>query len=375
MTSSPNYVVDINTLSTCMADPCVDIDHLGAEWHLRAIADFDGNGVDDMLWHYSKNERFSIWLMNKNQIIDNSEVRLDGTPINLNSSEGWSLLEAARFDSDSKADILWLNKYSGVVAMWLMNGSEILSFDSVNDTNGKNKRLGIDNSNWLYSGYGSLFDSNAVLWYNITDHASYIWKMDGATIKEVITVADSQTAIPTLEVDKKTGVVGDTFTFTGTGFSWGGGVVFHIAGPQTFIVGRTADNNGGISYSDSFSAAGTYTITATDDVSNISAPPVTITVTGSSTTPTLTVDKTTGVVGDEFAFSGKGFTPNGEVIVIAYIDEGNGNGYYEYNESITANSSGMVLYTLQLKHVATYTASAFDVTTNKETNAITITVK
>ncbi|MES0336423.1 MAG: FG-GAP-like repeat-containing protein [Candidatus Magnetobacterium sp. LHC-1] len=87
---------------------------------------------------------------------------------------------------------------------------------------------------------------------------------------------------PALTVDKNTGAAGETFTFTGTGFSWGGGVVFHIAGPQTFIVGRTADNNGGISYSYSFSAAGTYTITATDDVSNISASPVSITVSGTT---------------------------------------------------------------------------------------------
>ncbi|KJU83144.1 FG-GAP repeat-containing protein [Candidatus Magnetobacterium bavaricum] len=84
---------------------------------------------------------------------------------------------------------------------------------------------------------------------------------------------------PKLEVDKTTVAAGETFTFTGTGFSWGGNVMFYITGPKPLVVGKTADSSGTLSYKDSFGTAGTYTITATDETTGVSSNVVTITVT------------------------------------------------------------------------------------------------
>ncbi|WP_040335820.1 M6 family metalloprotease domain-containing protein [Candidatus Magnetobacterium casense] len=162
------------------------IDNLGSNWHLKAIADFNGDGFDDMLWYETGNKQFVIFFMKNGELIDIPSVTFaNGKPVDLKSH--WLLLEAARFDGDSKADILWRNTDTGEVAMWLMNDSTIVSFGPVKGPNGKNMVLGSDSQKWLYGGYGSLGpDSIAnVLWNN-----SYIWKMNGATVSEIIPISE-----------------------------------------------------------------------------------------------------------------------------------------------------------------------------------------
>jgi hypothetical protein len=56
------------------------------------------------------------------------------------SDVGWKVMDAADFDGDGKADMLWWNSTTGDVNLWLMNGGTVKSYHSVgrvSDTNWK----------------------------------------------------------------------------------------------------------------------------------------------------------------------------------------------------------------------------------------------
>ena len=75
------------------------------------------------------------------------------------------------FNGDGKQDILWRNTQTGEVRIWFMNGSTILSNNSVATVD----------PNWTPVGIGD-FDGNGfsdILWENVNDGGFAIWTMRG----------------------------------------------------------------------------------------------------------------------------------------------------------------------------------------------------
>jgi hypothetical protein len=78
------------------------------------------------------------------------------------------------FNADGKQDILWRNTQTGEVRIWYMNGSTILSDDTVTT-------VGL---NWIVVGIGD-FDGTGfsdILWENATDGSFAIWTMRGDSV-------------------------------------------------------------------------------------------------------------------------------------------------------------------------------------------------
>ena len=151
----------------------------GADWHVAATDDFDGDGKADILWRTNSGS-LAVWEM------DGTQIKVAGYVNNGTAAVGapgadWHIAGTADFDGDGKSgDILWRTD-SGSLAIWLMNGTAIKSAGYVN--NGA-AAVGAPGPDWHIERLGD-YDGdgkNDLLWR--TDLGSLaIWEMNGTAIK------------------------------------------------------------------------------------------------------------------------------------------------------------------------------------------------
>lgn len=81
-------------------------------------ADFDRNGRGDLLWRHRVSGVLSVWLM------DGSD-RSSGTLVESADFPGlaWEVVGTADFDRDGDTDLLWRNQVSRNLALWTMDGT------------------------------------------------------------------------------------------------------------------------------------------------------------------------------------------------------------------------------------------------------------
>ena len=114
-----------------------------------------------MLWRHSTG-LVQIWLMDGSQILISSAVAALGN--------NWQIEGVADFDGDGKADILWRDTVTGTVAVWFMNGATL--------------RVGVvlasAPAEWVISGVGDLDgDGRAdILWRHTPSGAVAFWITD-----------------------------------------------------------------------------------------------------------------------------------------------------------------------------------------------------
>ena len=144
--------------------------------------DFTGNGISDLLWRQSSTGMLAMWLMNGSSITSSQAPTYEGTTVTPGST--WSVAGIGDFNGDGNDDILWRNS-NGSLAMWLMDGSTIQS--SAAPTY-QGSAVSPDSS-WSVAGIGD-FTGNGdddILWRQ-SSGALALWLMNGSTITSSQTV-------------------------------------------------------------------------------------------------------------------------------------------------------------------------------------------
>ena len=100
----------------------------GAPWSIAGIGDFNGDGEADILWRNS-NGSLAMWLMDGSTIESSATPTYQGSAVSPDSS--WNIVEIGDFNGSGNFDILWQQSTTGALAEWQMNGSQIVSSQSV----------------------------------------------------------------------------------------------------------------------------------------------------------------------------------------------------------------------------------------------------
>jgi hypothetical protein len=138
---------------------------------LRDSADFNGDGMTDILWQNTATGQRAIWLMNGIQNGFQPTAIVDLGWVDLN----WSIAGTGDFNGDGMTDILWQNITTGQRALWLMNGIQ----------NGFQPTAIVDlgwvDLNWLIVGAGDFNGDGMtdILWQKTTDGQRALWLMNG----------------------------------------------------------------------------------------------------------------------------------------------------------------------------------------------------
>ena len=137
-------------------------------WHFADTGDFNGDGKTDLFFLNDTTHGTAIWQMNGTQVASAAPV---GT-----ITDGWHFADTADFGGDGKTDLLFFNDTTHGVAVWQMNGTQIASAAPVGTINA--------GAGWSYSG---LVDSNGdgktdLLFENSASHGLAVWEMNGTQI-------------------------------------------------------------------------------------------------------------------------------------------------------------------------------------------------
>lgn len=161
-------------------------------WRIVGSGDFNGDTKPDLVWQHITDRWLAVWLMDGANVLDSASI----TPAKV-SDTNWQIATIADLDGDGKSDIVWQEKTEGWVGAWLMNGVNLkqsvsLSVERVPDTQ------------WVIKGAGDM-DGNGkqdLIWQHGTDGYLAIWYMDG------VRVLDSVLMTPTRVTDNDWQIVG-----------------------------------------------------------------------------------------------------------------------------------------------------------------------
>jgi len=88
-------------------------------WRIGAIADFNGDGYSDLFWVNDATRQAVVWYMGA----AGGNVEQSWEWISPYGVPGWSLVGAADFNHDGVPDLLWQNDTTRQVVIWYMSGA------------------------------------------------------------------------------------------------------------------------------------------------------------------------------------------------------------------------------------------------------------
>jgi len=140
-----------------------------ADWRLRAVADFNADARDDLLWHNPATGELYVWFMSGLVVASGSYL----SPSAMADTQ-WQIRGAADFDADGKNDLLWHNQATGELYVWLLDGTIVRSGSYLTPASLADTRWQI---RWVADFDG---DGKAdVLWHHQVTGELYVWTLDG----------------------------------------------------------------------------------------------------------------------------------------------------------------------------------------------------
>ena len=145
------------------------------QWRIAASCDFNQDSRPDILWHEQSQGWVGVWLM------DGAKLKVPGGSVATNpdrvADTQWKIVGTGDANSDGKCDIYWHHRTEGYLAVWLMNGVNLI--DSVELTPNR-----VADTKWKVVGIGD-FDLNGssdLVWRHDDDGFVAVWKMNGTAL-------------------------------------------------------------------------------------------------------------------------------------------------------------------------------------------------
>jgi hypothetical protein len=141
-------------------------------WKLRGVADTNGDGFADVIWQHETAGWLAVWYMNGPQVVATQFLSINRT-----SDPAWEIAGAGDTNGDGRADIIWQHRSQGWLAVWYLDGVQVigtrfLSIDRMPDLN------------WHVRGVGDVTgDGKAdLIWQNDLTGDLGVWYLDGNAV-------------------------------------------------------------------------------------------------------------------------------------------------------------------------------------------------
>ena len=141
-------------------------------WQIRGLADFNGDGKTDVLWHHQVTGDLYVWMLN-------GTVTTNGAYLNPSSfaDTRWQIRGVVDLNGDGQADLLWHHQVTGDLYVWFMGGTVVTSGSYLTPSRFADTR-------WQIRGVVDL-DADGrpdVLWHHQATGELYVWFMSGTVV-------------------------------------------------------------------------------------------------------------------------------------------------------------------------------------------------
>lgn len=159
-------------------------------WHAHAVQDMNTDGHPDIIWRNNSNGEVAIWFMNRTHHVISETLSTVGDH-NKQLAGGLAYTNFPGFSGYRR--ILWRNKTTGAIAVWLLSGTTRLSGSTIPDTQAIPSWKDL---NWRLAATGDLSGDGRedILWQNEVTGRVAVWYMQGDTVlfcQELPPVADT----------------------------------------------------------------------------------------------------------------------------------------------------------------------------------------
>ncbi|HXI59877.1 MAG TPA: VCBS repeat-containing protein [Polyangia bacterium] len=166
-------------------DPSLNVTDASG-WSIAGTGDFSQDGLSDILWRNSQTNAMQVWVMNYNNRT-NTPSRAWFSDVGLCApnamSDGWRVVGTDDFNYDGKTDILWHNRWSGVIQVWYMDGASCLRSEDFADKVP-------ENSGWTLWRTGDMNKDGGtdLIWRHEDDGQLGYWYLHGTVPIDMVAV-------------------------------------------------------------------------------------------------------------------------------------------------------------------------------------------
>jgi hypothetical protein len=141
-------------------------------WTIRAVGDIDGDGRADLIWQHRTQGWIAAWLMNGSQVVGTNYLS-----INRVADTDWEVVGAGDTNGDGDADIVWQHRTQGWLAVWSLNGVQVIGAQLLSVPR-------MPDPAWHIRGVGDFNgDGRAdLLWQNDSNGNLGVWSLNGAAV-------------------------------------------------------------------------------------------------------------------------------------------------------------------------------------------------